>query len=59
MYTVVNSLVKLFKEQGGTLKLATPVQEIVIKNKIAIGVRVNDRTIHSDYVIVMLIFQQP
>ncbi|WP_436669461.1 phytoene desaturase family protein [Lactiplantibacillus plantarum] len=51
MYTVVNSLVKLFKEQGGTLKLATPVQEIIIKDKVAVGIRVNNHPIHSDYVL--------
>ncbi|MCG0875120.1 phytoene desaturase family protein [Lactiplantibacillus plantarum] len=51
MYTVVNSLVKLFKEQGGTLKLTTPVQEIIIKDKVAVGIRVNNHPIHSDYVL--------
>ncbi|WP_334046583.1 phytoene desaturase family protein [Lacticaseibacillus paracasei] len=51
MYTVVNSLVKLFKELGGTLKLKTSVKEIVIRNKVAIGIRTENRFIASDYVL--------
>ena len=51
MYTVVKGLVKLFKEQGGTLKLGSPVQEIIIKNKSAVGVRSNERKFFSDYVL--------
>ncbi|ALO05224.1 phytoene desaturase family protein [Lactiplantibacillus paraplantarum] len=51
MYTVVKSLVKLFKEQGGTLKLATPVKEIIIKDQVTIGIRLAHQTILSDYVV--------
>lgn len=51
MYTMATSMEKLFLELGGTVHYNTPIDEVLIENKQAIGVRTNQETIKSDYVL--------
>ena len=44
---IVNGMVKLFEELGGRIHLSTEVDEILIENKRATGVRLKDGTIHQ------------
>jgi phytoene desaturase len=49
---IVNALVKLIDELGGTLHLNAEVQEILVENGHATGVRLADGTIHhADHII--------
>lgn len=49
---VVQALVRLFDELGGTLMLSTEAEEIVVENGIATGVRLaNGRTLTADIVV--------
>jgi phytoene desaturase len=51
MYSLVTALLKLFKENGGEVFTSTPVEEIIIKDKKAIGVRAKGREYLSDIVV--------
>jgi phytoene desaturase len=44
--TVVNGLVKLFKELGGKIHLNAEIKKITVKNKKASGVTLSDGTVH-------------
>lgn len=49
---IVNALVRLFDELGGTLMLSTEAEEIIVENGIATGVRLaNGRTLTADTVV--------
>ncbi|MDN7242830.1 phytoene desaturase family protein [Planococcus sp. N028] len=50
MYTLAQSLERLFLEQGGTVHYNSPVDEIVIEGGKAIGIQVNGEFIASDFV---------
>ncbi|AQP54464.1 dehydrosqualene desaturase [Vagococcus penaei] len=51
MYTLATSLEKLFLELGGTIHYGTPVDEIMLENKKATGVRISQNVIEADAVI--------
>ncbi|MDW0111266.1 phytoene desaturase family protein [Sporosarcina aquimarina] len=51
MYTMATSMERLFKELGGTVHYNSPIDEILIENKQAIGVRIDKRRISADYVV--------
>lgn len=50
MYTMASSMEKLFLELGGHVKYGAEVDEIVIENKQATGIKLNGEKILSDYV---------
>lgn len=50
MYTMASSMEKLFFELGGQVKYGAEVDEIVIENKQATGIKLNGEKILSDYV---------
>ena len=50
MYTMASSMEKLFLELGGQVKYGAEVDEIVIENKQATGIKLNGEKILSDYV---------
>ncbi|MEZ7171938.1 phytoene desaturase family protein [Sporosarcina sp. OR05] len=50
MYTMAQSLERLFKELGGIVHYHSPVDEIVIKGGAARGIRMGNTYIPSDYV---------
>ena len=52
MYTMATGMANLFEELGGTIHLNTPVEEILIEDKKAVGLRVNGENILSDYTMV-------
>jgi len=45
--SIVNALVKLIEEQGGTLHLNSEVEEILVDGKRASGIRLKDGSIHK------------
>ncbi len=51
MYALVEAMERLFKEMGGKVYLNSNVDEIIIENKKAIGVRIGDKTNLSDGVL--------
>jgi phytoene desaturase len=51
MYTIVQSLVKLAEELGVQFHYNSPVDEIILKNKKAVGIKVNGEIINSDIVV--------
>lgn len=51
MYTMAASMEKLFKELGGKTHYHANVEEILIKDKKAIGIRVNQKESLADYVV--------
>jgi len=50
MYTMASAMERLFKELGGTIHTNAPVDEILIKNQKAYGIRVKGEEILADYV---------
>lgn len=50
MYTMAQSLVRLFEELGGKIHCNQVVQEIVVHNQRAIGIKVDDKQVDADYV---------
>lgn len=52
MYTMATGMAKLFEELGGKIHLNTEVEEILIEDKKAVGLRVNGENILSDYTMV-------
>ncbi|GAA0355017.1 phytoene desaturase family protein [Alkalibacterium iburiense] len=50
MHTMASSMERLFKELGGTIHYNSPVEEIVISNQKAEGIKVNGEVVHSDFV---------
>lgn len=51
MYALVQAMEKLIIEQGGKIYKNSDVQEIIIKNKSAIGIKTKEKTYNSDLVI--------
>lgn len=51
MYTLAQGLERLFKELGGEIYCDTEVQEIIIENKEAVGIKVNDERIVADAIV--------
>ncbi len=51
MYSLVEAMVKVFKELGGKLVLNTPVEEILVRNKVAYGVKVKGEVEEADIVV--------
>ncbi|VEU81240.1 phytoene desaturase family protein [Haploplasma axanthum] len=51
MYQMAKAMEKRFLELGGTIKLNQNVEEIVIENKVAKGIIVNDEMIEADIVL--------
>jgi len=51
MYTMAKSMERVFLEMGGKIFYQSPVEEIVIENQVAKGIKVNGKIIHSDYVL--------
>lgn len=51
MHTMAQGMARLFQELGGTLHLNTPIEEILIENKEAVGIRTATETIKTDYVV--------
>jgi phytoene desaturase len=51
MFAITQSLIKLGRELGIDYRFSTPVKEIVVKNKQAIGIITNNETINFDKVI--------
>lgn len=51
MYSVVRGMEKLALELGVTLHTQSPVEEIIVKGKRAVGIKVADRLIKSDLVV--------
>ncbi len=51
MYSVVEALGRLFFELGGQIRTGEEVQEIVVENGRAVGVKVGDETVRADLVV--------
>lgn len=51
MYSLSLALQKLCKDLGVTIKTSSPVKEILVENKTAIGVRLNKSVVRADIVI--------
>jgi len=51
MYTLATALDRLFGELGGKRHYATPVEEIVIENKVTTGIKANREFIAADAVV--------
>ena len=51
MYTMATSMERLFKELGGKVHYRANVQEILIKDKRAIGIRMDKEEIKADFVV--------
>lgn len=51
MYTMAQGMTKLFEELGGKIHLNKAVEEVIIRDKRARGIRVEGKEISSDYVI--------
>ncbi|WP_206853068.1 phytoene desaturase family protein [Candidatus Enterococcus mangumiae] len=51
MYTLATSLAKLLEELGGTIHYNTPVDELIIENKVAKGVRIGQERVEADAVV--------
>ena len=51
MYTLAKSLARLFQELGGTIHYNQPVEEILIENKIATGLKIDQKVIPADAII--------
>lgn len=51
MHTMAKGMERLFLELGGRVHYNSPVEEILIKNQQAYGIRLNGKEIHSDYVV--------
>lgn len=51
MYSVVEAMAKLFTELGGTIETGAEVQEILVSDGAARGVRTVDREIEADFVV--------
>lgn len=51
MYTLAKSLARLFQELGGTIHYNQPVEEILIENKIATGLKIDQKIIPADAII--------
>jgi phytoene desaturase len=51
MYTLTKSLTQLFEELGGHIYYSTPVEEIIIENKMAKGIKVNGECIYADAIV--------
>lgn len=51
MYTMAKSMEKLFIELGGKIHLNSPIDEILIENKKAIGVKLNSKEIKADHIV--------
>lgn len=52
MYTMAQGMANLFEELGGTIHLNAPVEEVLIEDKKAIGIRMNNEEILSDFTMV-------
>src|SRR5699024_8727065 len=51
MYTLATSLAKLFVELGGKIEYGTPVDELIIENKVAQGVRIGNEQVTADAIV--------
>lgn len=51
MHTMAEGMERLFLELGGKIHYHSPVEEILIKDQKAYGVKVAGKEIHSDYVV--------
>jgi phytoene desaturase len=51
MYTMASAMEKLFLELGGTIHYNSPVEEICIENRKAIGIRLGNEIIKADYIV--------
>jgi len=51
MYTLATSLARLFEELGGVIHYDSPIDELVIENKRATGIRINEKKVNADAVI--------
>lgn len=51
MYSYIQSLRKLILDLGGKIHLSSPVDEILLKNNTAIGIKIKNKNIHSDLVV--------
>lgn len=51
MYTMAKSMERLFIELGGKINFNSPIDEIIIENKKAIGVKLNSKEIKADYIV--------
>tara|TARA_B100001059_G_scaffold171012_1_gene171086 strand:+ start:27152 stop:28609 length:1458 start_codon:yes stop_codon:yes gene_type:complete len=51
MYSIVKGMVKLAKSLGVKIHLDSPVEEILLENKKAVGVKINGKSIFSDIVL--------
>ncbi len=51
MYTMATAMERLFQELGGTIHYNAPVDEILIEQKQALGVRIGEEEIKADYVV--------
>lgn len=52
MYSMAQSMARLFEELGGSIHLNSEVEELVIENKEAKGIRIQGETIFADYTMV-------
>lgn len=52
MYTMASGMAQLFEELGGTIHLNSNVEEVLIENGEATGIRVNGEDIMADYTMV-------
>lgn len=50
MHTMAEAMEKLLIELGGKIHYQTPVEEILIENQKAVGLKLADRTVYSDFV---------
>jgi phytoene desaturase len=51
MYGIVQSLIQLAESLGVTFHYQSPVEQIILKDKMAIGIKVNGETIKADIVV--------
>ncbi|HLR92730.1 MAG TPA: phytoene desaturase family protein, partial [Atopostipes sp.] len=52
MYSMAKGMARLFEELGGQIHLNSNVEEVIIENKKATGIRVNGQEIPADYTVV-------
>ncbi len=51
MHSMAQGMARLFTELGGKIHYNTPVKEILIENKKAVGLELEDQTVNGDYIV--------
>ncbi len=51
LYEIVKSLADLILKKGGEIITSAPVQEVIVRDEVAVGVKVNEKEVYSDIVL--------